>query len=149
WLCTRRGRCHGADLMDRRWLTLCARGERPVPPANGASVFEGGQGELQRQGMRILGRADVLPVEDELAQVGVPAGCLWIQVRVGKPVWRRMGKGEEGRAVVLAIPGPPTELDLLSISRVTHDEVVRGGIGRLARVEGDGEIEGSPPCIDR
>jgi hypothetical protein len=61
---------------DRRWIALRTGGEHRVPLTDGAGVSEGRTGEFQRQGMGVLGRADVLPVENELAQIAIPAGGL-------------------------------------------------------------------------
>ena len=55
------------DSVDRRRVAPPAGGEDWVPLAEGAGVCEGRSGELEREGPRILGRADVLPVENELA----------------------------------------------------------------------------------
>src|SRR5262249_51644739 len=41
------------------------------------------------------------------------------------------------------------DLYLLGIARIAHDEVVTRGIGRHSGEEGDRDVEGAPPGVDR
>src|SRR3954463_15996128 len=70
-----------------RRIALHARRQRRIPLAHDARVAEGRARELHRVRVRVGGRAHVLLVEDELAQLAVP-------VR-GR---RRQGGGLEGLA---------------------------------------------------
>ena len=63
-------------LDDGRRRSVRARGKLRVPPADRAGVQERRSRELQAGRVRIGGGADVLPVEDVLAQGGIPLrGC--------------------------------------------------------------------------
>src|ERR1044072_5461717 len=53
---------------DRGRSTLGAGSQGDVPPAHKAGVAERGAGELDRQRAEIRGGADVVPVQDVLAQ---------------------------------------------------------------------------------
>ena len=79
----------------------------------------------------------------------VPTRRSGVEVRVRKAVGRRVCEREEGRPLVIRIPRPPPDLDLLGIASVAHDEVIGRWIGRPSREEVDREVEGPPPGVDR
>jgi hypothetical protein len=58
---------------DDRWAAAVgACDERCIPVADGAGVQDGRPCELERGLMRVVGRADIVPVEDVLAERRVP-----------------------------------------------------------------------------
>src|SRR5690349_13047167 len=105
-------------------------------------MAEGGVRELEHDRRWILFGPHVLPVQDELAELRIPAGGLGTQIGVREPIGSGVSVGEERRSVVLGMPRPPADLYLLGIARVAHDEVVARGIGRLSGEERDREVEG-------
>ncbi len=71
------------------------------------------------------------------------------EIRLGEVGRRRVRKCEERRPAVVAVAGPPADRDLLRVSPVSHDEVVRRRVRRLAVEEVDRHVERSPPGIHR
>ena len=84
--------------------------------------------------MGVWGGGDVVPVEDVFAERCVPAARG--DVGVWEPVGRGVGEAEEGRARILGVAGPPADLDLLGVPRVSPDVVLRGGLGGLGSIPG-------------
>src|SRR5262245_64914287 len=84
-----------------RRLALGAGSECRGPVAHVAGVPEDRVHELERALMRIGGPAHVVPVEDEEAEVRLPATRGRIGLR--KSVGRRVGVGVEGRAPVILV----------------------------------------------
>ena len=121
--------CTLQSLSDRWRISLRAGGEGRIPFAHRRGVPEGRAGELRRESVRIRVRADVLPVEHELAQLTVPMRCLGSQVSLGEIVGRRVREGEECGAAVVTIARPPADLELLRIRRVPRYEVIGRWIG--------------------
>src|SRR5579863_10444771 len=82
---------------DRRGHALEAGGQGRVPVADGAAVADGGPGEGQGGSVGIVGPAHVVPVEDELAEIGVEARRR--RLEAARVVARRcgVGIGVEGR----------------------------------------------------
>ena len=64
-------------------------------------------------------------------------------------VGRGVRVGVEGGAVIALVTGPPADRNLLGIHRVAHDEVLRRRFCGTAGEQVDGEIERSPPRVDR
>jgi len=59
---------------DGRWGSLSARGKDGVPVAHCAPVPDRRETEIERGGTRVRSGTSVVPVEDVLAERGVPAG---------------------------------------------------------------------------
>jgi len=110
-----------------------ARGQGRVPPAHLAGVAEGRPRELESRRVRVRGSANIIPVEDVLAESGVPARRRRGQGHAGEAGRRRVRVGVERRLIVPGVSRPPADSDLLRVHRVAHDEVARRRVGRLAR----------------
>src|SRR5216683_5534903 len=54
----------------------------------------------------------------------------------------------KARPRVACIAGPPPDLDLLGVPRITHDEVVGRGLCRPAGEQAHREVERAPPGVD-
>ncbi len=115
-----------------RRRSVRARGQCRVPPAHLAGVAEGRPRELQRRRVRVGGSADISPVEDVLAECGVPVCRRRGQGQAGEAVGCRVRVRVERRLVVSRVARPPADRDLLGVHRVAHDEVVRRRVGRKA-----------------
>jgi hypothetical protein len=87
-------------------------------------VLERRAGECEREGVRIVIGAHVIPLEDVQAKLVVPARRRRGERAVGESLRRRMGIGVERRLAQFGIPGPPSHRHLLGVHRVAHDEVV-------------------------
>src|SRR5829696_402632 len=133
--------------MNRRRLALPAVGEDWIPGTHIARVVEDRLGELERECVGVVGRADVLPIEDELADVRVPVRRVGREVSGGEALRRRVGVAEERRSIIFLVARPPTNLDQLRIAGIAQDEVVPRRVGRLPGEELDREIEGAPPGV--
>ena len=96
-------------LGNRRRNTLRGRREIGVPLADRTGVAEGGAGEFEREGMRIAVIADVLPIEDVLTHLRVPARRRRAHVPVAICIGRRVREREEGGPIVVGIAGPPAD----------------------------------------
>src|SRR5690242_20563304 len=107
---------------NRRRAALRAARERGLPGADVAGVAVGRMRELERQRVRVLRLADVIPIEDELAQFGVPVRRLRGEIGLGEVGRRGMREREERGTPVVPVTGPPADLDLLRVSPVPHDE---------------------------
>src|SRR3954469_25889703 len=94
--------------------------------------------------MRVGLRPDLLPVKNELAELGIPASGVRIDLGFCIALRRRMREGEERGSIVARISGPPAELDLLGVSRVAEDELVGWRLRRPSREEGHGKGRTSP-----
>ena len=94
------------------------------------------------------GLGALLPVQGVFARVGVPSGGRRCEGGLIEAFGGGKRVREKGGVRVAVIAGPPSDLDLLSIRRVTHDEVVRGRVGWLAGEQADGQVEGAPPRVD-
>ena len=134
---------------ERRRVSIGTRGESGIPCAHRAGVTERSAGELERQSSWIGAGADIVPVEDVLAQGSVPAGLWHGEPRAAEVVWCRVGVGIEGCVAMPRIARPPADRHLLRIHRVAHDEISRWRIGRQAGEEVHGKVERTPPRIDR
>ena len=132
-----------------RRRALGAGGERGIPVADRARVPHGRAREVERGRVRVGARADVVPVEDVLAERGVPARGRRRERRRREAVGRRMRVGVERRSRIARVARPPADGDLLGVHRVAHDEVVRGRLGGPAGEEVHGEVERAPPGVDR
>jgi hypothetical protein len=107
---------------DRGRDPVDARRQGRVPPADGARVPKRRAGEVQGEGVRVALRADVVPIEDELAEVVVPVRRPGVEVAVGEVIRRRECIREERGASVSVVPRPPADLDLLGVSRVPQGD---------------------------
>src|SRR4051794_35652754 len=107
-------------------------------------MAKSGSGEFQRKGVWIGALADVLPVEEILTELPVPARRIRADVGTREAVGCRVCQREEGSLLVARIPRPPADPDLFGVASVAHDEVVRRWICRLSREEVHGEVEGPP-----
>src|SRR5258708_39839452 len=96
-----------------------------MPVAHRARVPECRAGELQRRGRRIGMRADVVPVEDVLAEGGVPPCGRGRESLAGEVLRGGIGVGVERGLAVPRIARPPADLDLLPASGVALYENVR------------------------
>ena len=105
--------------------------------------------EVERSSVWVRCRSNVVPVQDVLAQVRMPARRRRRQGRRLVAIRGREGEGEEGGVRVAGVTGPPAHLDLLGVRRVAHDEVVGRRVDGATREEADGEVEGPPPGVDR
>src|ERR1700722_6657012 len=94
-----------------------------VPSAHLARVAERGAGELQGRRARIGGGADLVPVQDVLAQGLVPAGTGRGQASAAEGGRCRVRIGVESRLRVPPVARPPADLDELGVGRVAGDEV--------------------------
>ena len=101
----------------------------PDPIRTPRSVAERRAGEFERDGVRVWLRADVVPVEDVLAQRCSQRAAAGASVRAGEALRRRVRVGVERRPAVARVAGPPADRDLLGVHRVAHDEVLRRRIG--------------------
>ena len=99
--------------------------------------------------MRVGARADVVPVEDVLAERRVPARGGGRERRGREALRRGVRVGVERRLAVARIAGPPADRDLLGVHRVAHDEVVRRRVGGQAGEQVHREVERAPPGVDR
>jgi hypothetical protein len=85
--------------------------------------------KLESEGSRILGRADVLAVDHNLAKLGIQH-CIGLEVSLAESVrhgiseQRAIGKREERRSIVIAIARPPADLDLPYVAGVPEDKVL-------------------------
>ena len=114
-----------------------------------AGVPDRRAGELERVLVRVRAGQDVVPVEDVLAERGVPPRRRRRQRGGREPLRRRVRVGEEGSVRVAGIAGPPADLDLLGVPGVAGDEVRRRRLDRPAGEEAHGEVERAPPGVDR
>ena len=99
--------------------------------------------------MRVRGGPDVVPVQDVLAQRGIP-----VRGRRGQGQVREAGRGRvrervERRLAVARVARPPAHGDLLRIHGVAHDEVARRRIGGQPGEQAHRQVEGPPPRVDR
>ena len=126
-----------------------AGGQLGVPSAYQAGVLERGAGELYRRGARVGGGADVVPVQDVLAQGLVPAGGGRGQAGARKAGRRRVREGEERRLRVAGIARPPAGLDQLGVRCIAHDEVIGGRVGGQAGEQEHRQVKSAPPRVYR
>ena len=82
-------------LRDRRRLSLAAGCQRGVPVADRAAMAVGGSGEGERGGMRIVGNAGIVPIEQVLAERAVPACGGRLERRCRESVGGGIGVGVE------------------------------------------------------
>ena len=83
--------------------------------------------EFERERVRIRRGADVVPVEDELAQLSVPTSCRRREFPVSKTLRGRMRVSIESGLAVAGIAGPPTDFDLLRVPALRAMKSSDGG----------------------
>ncbi len=79
----------------------------------------------------------------------VPASRCGREGRRGEAGGRRVCIGIEGRFSVAGVARPPAHGNLLGVHGVAHDEIVGGWVGRQAGEQIRGQVERSPPGVDR
>ena len=99
--------------------------------------------------MRVRAGHEIVPVEDVLAEGGLPPRRRRCQRGGCESIRCRERVGEEGGFRIAGVAGPPADLDLLGVPGVTGDEVARRRLDGLAREEAHGEVERAPPRVDR
>src|SRR5580704_13904713 len=87
-------------------------------------------GEVERHSRWIALRAHVIPVQDVLAERGIPPGSRRPQSLAGEALRGGISVGVERRLPVPRIAGPPADLYLLCGPGVAHDEIVGGRVSR-------------------
>ena len=90
---------------DRGWPALEGGGQLSIPVAHHAGMAEHRAGELHGRGAWIGGGADVVPVQEVLAQLLIPAGPGWGQGGPRELGRRRMCIREQRRLGWCASPG--------------------------------------------
>ena len=84
-------------------------------------------GELERVLARVRAGTDVVPVEDVLAESGLPPRLGWRQRASGEALRGGIRVGVERRVRVAGIPGPPSDLDLLGVPALRVMKSPAGG----------------------
>jgi hypothetical protein len=139
------------------WRGLSPDGGRPafggcrqlcVPSAHLAGVAECGAGELQSFRARIGGGADVVPVQDVLAQGLVPAGTGRGQAGAAEGRRRRVGVGVERRFRMSRVAGPPADLDELGVGRIARDEAIRRRVDGQTGKQRHCQVKRPPPGVN-
>src|SRR5258708_38217001 len=94
-------------------------------------------------------RADVVPVEDVLAEKAVPPCGRGRESLPGEVLRGGIGVGVERGLAVPRIARPPADLDLLRVAGVARYEIIRWRVSRPPGEHAHREIEGAPPRVDR
>ena len=123
-----------------RWPTEI-RAPGPRPPFERLEAGLGDYGSGQNASAFACGSSaatDVVPVEDELAEVVRPSERRAAQTLRGRPTRRAQGARRRRKRLfpIERTPGPPADGDLLRVDRVAHDEVVRRRARRACRRRG-------------